>query len=127
MTHLFTRSKLARLVSLTHISKCSLIKTTTTSSFHLFSTKTTANCGGEQSPETETREWNHRRVELPKELSKNVIVLECESTAKGGVCDVYVVGTVHISKVLTFYFYFCIIFLNVCFCTFVGKVISCIL
>ncbi|CAI8592495.1 unnamed protein product [Vicia faba] len=29
---------------------------------------------------------------------ENVIVLSCESTTKGGFCDVYVVGTVHISK-----------------------------
>ncbi|CAI8616079.1 unnamed protein product [Vicia faba] len=100
MTHLFTRSKLARLVSLTHISRCSLRTTTTTTScsLRLFSTKTTANCGGEQTPETERRKWKHRRMELPEELSKNVIVLSCESTAKGGVCDVYVVGIVHMSK-----------------------------
>ncbi|MCI17574.1 traB domain-containing protein-like, partial [Trifolium medium] len=39
-----------------------------------------------------------RRVELPKELSKDVIVLSCDSTAKGGVCDIYVVGTNHMSK-----------------------------
>ncbi|KAK2379904.1 TraB family protein [Trifolium repens] len=38
------------------------------------------------------------QLELPEELSKNVIVLSCDSTAKGGVCDVYVVGTNHISK-----------------------------
>jgi len=88
MTHLINRAKLAQLVSLTHHPKFSLLR---------FSTITTTQCGGEQSPETK-----HRRVELPKELSKNVIKLSCESTAKGGVCDVYVVGTVHISEVTIF-------------------------
>lgn len=36
---------------------------------------------------------------LPPELSKNVVFLECESTAEGGSCSVYLVGTVHISTV----------------------------
>ncbi|MCI30410.1 traB domain-containing protein-like, partial [Trifolium medium] len=78
MTHLVTRTKLARLVPFTH--------------FPRFSLKTAANCGGKMSPE------RRRQVELPKELSKDVIVLSCESTAKGGVCDIYVVGTNHFSK-----------------------------
>ncbi|KAK2433493.1 TraB family protein [Trifolium repens] len=71
MMMMMTRTKLTQLVPLTHFPKCSL--------------KTAANCRGPQ-------------VELPEELSKNVIVLSCDSTAKGGVCDVYVVGTNHSSK-----------------------------
>nr|XP_016502414.1 PREDICTED: traB domain-containing protein-like [Nicotiana tabacum] len=37
-----------------------------------------------------------RRV-LPEELSRNVMTLTCESSADGGICDVYVVGTAHVS------------------------------
>ncbi|XP_004514058.2 uncharacterized protein [Cicer arietinum] len=97
MTHLLTRSKLARLVRFTHHRpKCSLkttIPCSQTFTFRQFSKETDANSGRTKSPEPE-----HRRVELPKELSKDVIVLSCESTAKGGVCDVYVFGTNHISE-----------------------------
>ncbi|TKY66952.1 TraB domain-containing protein [Spatholobus suberectus] len=35
---------------------------------------------------------------LPEELSRNVLVLSCESAAEGGVCDVYLVGTAHVSE-----------------------------
>jgi hypothetical protein len=76
---MMTRTKLTQLVPLTHFPKCSL--------------KTAANCGGKMSTE------RGPQLELPEELSKNVIVLSCDSTAKGGVCDVYVVGTNHFSKV----------------------------
>ncbi|KAJ6819647.1 traB domain-containing protein [Iris pallida] len=38
------------------------------------------------------------RRTLPEELSKSVVVLECESSAVGGTCEVYLVGTAHISK-----------------------------
>ncbi|XP_065866601.1 uncharacterized protein [Euphorbia lathyris] len=41
----------------------------------------------------------HRR-ELPEELSRNVVVLTCKSTAKGGSCDVYLIGTRHGSQVV---------------------------
>ncbi|GMG98671.1 hypothetical protein Nepgr_000511 [Nepenthes gracilis] len=34
---------------------------------------------------------------LPEELSSNVVVLSCEST-DGGTCDVYLVGTAHVSQ-----------------------------
>ncbi|GAB4825136.1 hypothetical protein Ancab_008012 [Ancistrocladus abbreviatus] len=34
---------------------------------------------------------------LPEELSRNVVVLSCEST-DGGTCDVYLVGTAHVSQ-----------------------------
>ncbi|KAL4346481.1 hypothetical protein GQ457_17G023580 [Hibiscus cannabinus] len=39
-----------------------------------------------------------RNAELPEELSKNVVHLSCESSAEGDKCDVYLVGTLHISK-----------------------------
>ncbi|KAJ0966097.1 hypothetical protein J5N97_027235 [Dioscorea zingiberensis] len=35
---------------------------------------------------------------LPDELSKGVVVLECESSDAGGTCDVYIVGTAHVSQ-----------------------------
>ncbi|KAM0943860.1 putative TraB/PrgY/GumN family protein [Dioscorea sansibarensis] len=38
------------------------------------------------------------RMGLPEELSKGVVVLECESSAEGGFCDVYIVGTAHVSQ-----------------------------
>lgn len=40
------------------------------------------------------------KKELPEELSKSVVFLTCESSAEGGTCDVYVVGTAHISQVI---------------------------
>ncbi|KAL4347200.1 hypothetical protein GQ457_17G023650 [Hibiscus cannabinus] len=39
-----------------------------------------------------------RNVKLPEELSKNVVRLSCKSSAKGGKCDVYLIGTSHDSK-----------------------------
>ncbi|KAJ4826364.1 hypothetical protein Tsubulata_045906 [Turnera subulata] len=36
--------------------------------------------------------------ELPEELSKSVMVLTCDSSAEGGTCHVYVVGTNHVSQ-----------------------------
>ncbi|KAK2433497.1 TraB family protein [Trifolium repens] len=41
---------------------------------------------------------DRRPVALPVELSRNVIMLSCESSALGGVCDVYLVGTAHVSE-----------------------------
>ncbi|KFK42865.1 hypothetical protein AALP_AA1G049100 [Arabis alpina] len=38
------------------------------------------------------------KVELPEELAKSVVILTCESTGKGGSCDVYLIGTAHVSK-----------------------------
>ncbi|KAJ4730001.1 TraB domain-containing protein [Melia azedarach] len=35
---------------------------------------------------------------LPEELSRSVIFLTCESSAEGGACDVYLVGTAHVSR-----------------------------
>ena len=37
---------------------------------------------------------------LPEELSRNTVVLTCESAAEGGFCDVYLVGTAHVSQVI---------------------------
>ncbi|XP_022726132.1 traB domain-containing protein-like [Durio zibethinus] len=39
-----------------------------------------------------------RKVELPEELSRSVMVLTCESSAEGGICEVYLVGTAHVSQ-----------------------------
>ncbi|EOA37749.1 hypothetical protein CARUB_v10012564mg [Capsella rubella] len=47
--------------------------------------------GGESSSESV-------KAELPDELAKSVVILTCESTAEGGSCDVYLVGTAHVSK-----------------------------
>ncbi|KAJ4826363.1 hypothetical protein Tsubulata_045905 [Turnera subulata] len=38
------------------------------------------------------------RKELPEELSRSVMLLTCESSAEGGSCDVYLVGTAHVSQ-----------------------------
>ncbi|XP_065875271.1 uncharacterized protein [Euphorbia lathyris] len=38
------------------------------------------------------------RRELPEELSRSVVVLTCESTVEGGSCDVYLIGTAHVSQ-----------------------------
>ncbi|KAF7811260.1 traB domain-containing protein [Senna tora] len=42
-------------------------------------------------------EWV-KRHEMARKMVKNLEILTCASSAKGGVCDVYVVGTVHISQ-----------------------------
>ncbi|KAK8486458.1 hypothetical protein V6N13_077255 [Hibiscus sabdariffa] len=44
-----------------------------------------------------------RNAELPKELSKNVVHLSCKSSAEGGKCDVYLVGTCHVWKASSCY------------------------
>lgn len=67
---------------------------TTFTTLPCFSITSAAFCR-DQSPATE----QHRRLELPKELTKNVIQLSCDSMEKGGVCDVYLVGTFHGNKV----------------------------
>lgn len=44
-------------------------------------------------------EGSNRRRALPEELSRSVVVLTCESSAgEGGTCDVYLVGTAHVSE-----------------------------
>ncbi|XP_004151877.1 traB domain-containing protein [Cucumis sativus] len=49
------------------------------------------------SPEAEEGLAEQRRV-LPEELSRSVLVLTCETTGEGGICDVYLVGTAHVSQ-----------------------------
>ncbi|KAL6975722.1 hypothetical protein U1Q18_024517 [Sarracenia purpurea var. burkii] len=39
-----------------------------------------------------------QRKVLPEELSRSVMMLSCESSAEGGICDVYLVGTAHVSQ-----------------------------
>nr|XP_009630375.1 LOW QUALITY PROTEIN: traB domain-containing protein-like [Nicotiana tomentosiformis] len=39
----------------------------------------------------------YERKVLPEELSRSVMKLTCESSTDGGICDVYVVGTAHVS------------------------------
>ncbi|KAJ8763724.1 hypothetical protein K2173_003506 [Erythroxylum novogranatense] len=38
------------------------------------------------------------RKDIPEELRRSVVVLSCESVAEGGTCDVYLVGTAHVSQ-----------------------------
>nr|XP_043613789.1 traB domain-containing protein [Erigeron canadensis] len=40
---------------------------------------------------------SEQRKVLPEELSPNVVTLSCESSAEGGICDVFLVGTAHVS------------------------------
>ncbi|XVE58250.1 hypothetical protein DITRI_Ditri04bG0155200 [Diplodiscus trichospermus] len=56
------------------------------------------NNGGDFWRNEKSDSLERRKVELPEELSKNVMVLTCESSAEGGNCDVYLVGTVHVSQ-----------------------------
>ncbi|KAL5056427.1 hypothetical protein RYX36_037109 [Vicia faba] len=49
-------------------------------------------------PEEAPVDVDRAPVALPEELSRNVIMLSCESSAEGGVCDVYLVGTAHVSE-----------------------------
>lgn len=59
-------------------------------------------------PENEsvTNDTHHtyERKVLPPELSRSTLTLTCESSAEGGVCDVYLVGTAHVSTVTCCYF-----------------------
>lgn len=53
-----------------------------------------------------------RREAVPEEVWRSVVRLSCESTAEGGVCEVYLVGTSHVSQVVLVlrsisYFYCC--------------------
>ncbi|KAK4492994.1 hypothetical protein RD792_000033 [Penstemon davidsonii] len=40
----------------------------------------------------------YERKVLPTELSRSAVTITCDSAADGGVCDVYLVGTAHVSK-----------------------------
>lgn len=50
----------------------------------------------------EDESWEQTKAVLPEELSRSVVALTCDSVAKGGVCDVYLVGTAHVSQVILF-------------------------
>ncbi|XP_058211460.1 uncharacterized protein LOC131323626 [Rhododendron vialii] len=39
-----------------------------------------------------------RRKVPPEELFRNVVKLSCESNAQGGICEVYLIGTAHVSE-----------------------------
>ncbi|KAG6512036.1 hypothetical protein ZIOFF_030127 [Zingiber officinale] len=52
---------------------------------------------GLQSGDQEGSATEEKR-ELPENLAKGVVFLECESSAEGGSCDVYLVGTAHVSQ-----------------------------
>ncbi|CAH8368111.1 unnamed protein product [Eruca vesicaria subsp. sativa] len=43
-------------------------------------------------------ECSSEKVELPEELAKGVVMLTCESSGESGSCDVYLIGTAHVSK-----------------------------
>ncbi|KAL0654545.1 hypothetical protein Bca4012_097236 [Brassica carinata] len=43
-------------------------------------------------------ECSSAKVELPEELAKSVVILTCESNGESGSCDVYLIGTAHVSK-----------------------------
>lgn len=51
-------------------------------------------------------EGEQRRRVLPEELLRSVMMLSCESSAEGGNCDVYLVGTAHVSMVIQFNSFF---------------------
>ncbi|WOL06059.1 traB domain-containing protein [Canna indica] len=52
--------------------------------------------GGAEGP-TEEGVTEGKRI-LPEELAKSVVLLQCESSAEGGSCDVHLVGTAHVSQ-----------------------------
>ncbi|KAL0702705.1 hypothetical protein Bca4012_058827 [Brassica carinata] len=43
-------------------------------------------------------ECSSEKVKLPEELAKGVVILTCESNGESGSCDVYLIGTAHVSK-----------------------------
>ncbi|KAJ0434022.1 putative TraB family protein [Helianthus annuus] len=45
----------------------------------------------------ENEAGGEQQIVLPEELSRSVVKLSCESSAEGGNCDVYLVGTAHVS------------------------------
>ncbi|ESQ51892.1 hypothetical protein EUTSA_v10017883mg [Eutrema salsugineum] len=48
-------------------------------------------------PVNETAEET-AKLELPEEFAESVMVLTCESNDEGGSCDVYLIGTAHVSQ-----------------------------
>lgn len=57
-------------------------------------------CYGDEVKDSSNAFSEETRRELPEELLKSVVFLTCESCAEGGTCDVFVVGTAHVSKVI---------------------------
>lgn len=47
---------------------------------------------------------SERSTVLPEELTRSLVVLSCESLAGRGICDVYLVGTAHVSMVIDYLF-----------------------
>lgn len=60
------------------------------------------------SANVEGEKEGYERKVLPEELARSVMMLTCDSSTDGGICDVYVVGTAHVSAVnlLLFFCYF---------------------
>ncbi|KAK6919394.1 TraB/PrgY/GumN family [Dillenia turbinata] len=56
------------------------------------------NFDAEAEAEAEAEASADEKRELPEELMRSVVVLTCESSAEGGSCDVYLVGTAHVSQ-----------------------------
>lgn len=58
-----------------------------------------AESGARDKPEDDFHETGRDSEErtLPEEYRKGLVVLQCESTTPGGICDVYLVGTAHVS------------------------------
>ncbi|XP_073006138.1 uncharacterized protein [Typha latifolia] len=54
--------------------------------------------GGLGDSEGSTELGAGRKRVVPEEIAKGVVFLECESSAEGGSCDVYLVGTAHVSQ-----------------------------
>ncbi|KAH7576772.1 hypothetical protein JRO89_XS01G0145600 [Xanthoceras sorbifolium] len=54
--------------------------------------------GGDEAGVQNDAVTDETRKVLPEELSRSVVVLTCESSAEGGTCDVYLVGTAHVSQ-----------------------------
>lgn len=53
----------------------------------------------EEATSGEVESQGYVRKVLPEELSKSVVMLNCDSSAEGGTCDVYLLGTAHVSTV----------------------------
>ncbi|GFY99138.1 TraB family protein [Actinidia rufa] len=54
---------------------------------------------GERGDAREEDEGSERKA-LPEELWRSVMKLSCESSAEGGICNVYLVGTAHVSQIV---------------------------
>ncbi|XP_057955649.1 uncharacterized protein LOC131149317 isoform X2 [Malania oleifera] len=54
-------------------------------------------CGGEEDSGGVEIGGEEEKI-MPSELMRSVVTLSCESTVEGGSCDVYLVGTAHVSQ-----------------------------